>query len=69
MASLEKLMGREDRVYYPGHGPEVERPQRLVRGLLGHRKQREGQIVRLLAEVPSLLGAMDCLEAPIATRS
>lgn len=58
MASLEKLMGREDRVYYPGHGPEVERPQRLVRGLLGHRKQREGQIVRLLAEVPRDVPAM-----------
>ena len=58
MASLEKLMGREDHVYYPGHGPEVERPQRLVRGLLGHRKQREGQIVRLLAEVPRDVPAM-----------
>lgn len=58
MASLEKLMGREDRVYYPGHGPEVERPQRLVRGLLGHRKQREGQIVRLLADAPRDVPAM-----------
>jgi glyoxylase-like metal-dependent hydrolase (beta-lactamase superfamily II) len=58
MASLEKLMGRDDRVYYPGHGPEVERPQRLVRGLLGHRKQREGQIVRLLADGPRSVSAM-----------
>lgn len=48
MASLEKLIGRDDRIYYPGHGEAVERPQRLVRGLLGHRKQREGQIMRLL---------------------
>jgi hypothetical protein len=30
-------------------GEAIERPQRLVRGLLGHRKQREGQIRRLLA--------------------
>lgn len=50
MASLEKLLGREDRVFYPGHGLEIERPQRLVRGLLGHRRQREGQILRLLEE-------------------
>ena len=50
MASLEKLLGRGDRIYYPGHGLEIERPQRLVRGLLGHRKQREGQILRLLGE-------------------
>lgn len=50
MASLEKLLGRDDRVYYPGHGEAVEAPQRLVRGMLGHRKQREGQILRLLRE-------------------
>ena len=49
MASLEKLMPRDDRVFYPGHGDAIERPQRLVRGMLGHRKQREGQILRLVA--------------------
>lgn len=49
MTSLEKLLGRDDRVFYPGHGPEIERPQRIVRGMLGHRRQREGQILRLLA--------------------
>jgi glyoxylase-like metal-dependent hydrolase (beta-lactamase superfamily II) len=62
MASLEKLLGREDRVFYPGHGVEIERPQRLVRGLLGHRKQREGQILRLLEEaarpIPKLVEKM-----------
>ncbi|SFP46562.1 MBL fold metallo-hydrolase [Sphingomonas rubra] len=50
MASLEKLLAREDRVYYPGHGEPVDNPRRLVRGMLGHRKQREGQILRLLRE-------------------
>jgi glyoxylase-like metal-dependent hydrolase (beta-lactamase superfamily II) len=50
MASLDKLLGRDDRIYYPGHGEAVEQPQRLVRGMLGHRKQREGQILRLLRE-------------------
>lgn len=54
MASLEKLMGRDDRVYYPGHGEAVENPQRLVRGMLGHRKQREGQILRQLAAEPAV---------------
>lgn len=52
MASLEKLLGRDDRVYYPGHGEPVDNPRRLVRGMLGHRKQREGQILRLLREAP-----------------
>ena len=52
MASLDKLLGRGDRVYYPGHGNEIDRPRRLVRGMLGHRRQREGQILRLAARAP-----------------
>lgn len=58
MASLEKLMERDDRVYYPGHGEAVDNPQRLVRGMLGHRKQREGQILRLLAGEAQSIAAM-----------
>lgn len=62
MASLDKLMKRDDRVYYPGHGEAVERPKRLVRGLIGHRKQREGQILRLLeggtGAIPAMVGKM-----------
>lgn len=50
MASLDRLMARNDRVYYPAHGDPVDNPQRFVRGLAGHRKQREGQILRLLGE-------------------
>ena len=52
MASLEKLLGREDRVYYPGHGQQVDDPRRWVRGMLGHRRQRERQIMRLLTGEP-----------------
>jgi len=49
MASLERLMAREqDSIYYAAHGDPIERPHRFVRGLIGHRKQREGQILRLL---------------------
>ncbi|MEO5867137.1 MAG: MBL fold metallo-hydrolase, partial [Sphingomonas sp.] len=62
MTSLDKLMQRDDRIYYPAHGDPVEKPRRLVRGLLGHRKQREGQILRLLAagasDVPAMVGKM-----------
>lgn len=50
MASLGKLHARADRIYYPAHGPAVERPKQLVRGLIGHRRQRERQILRLLSE-------------------
>jgi glyoxylase-like metal-dependent hydrolase (beta-lactamase superfamily II) len=62
MRSLNKLMMRDDRVYYPGHGEAIDNPQRWVRGLLGHRKQREGQILRLLgsgaAAVPAMVARM-----------
>ncbi|HEX7857090.1 MAG TPA: MBL fold metallo-hydrolase [Sphingobium sp.] len=48
LLSLQKLMEREDTVYYPAHGEAVERPRRLVRGMIGHRRMREGQILRFL---------------------
>ena len=50
MGSLLKLYDRQDRVYYPAHGPQVDKPQQLVRGMMGHRRQRERQILRLLGE-------------------
>lgn len=46
MASLEKLHGRDDRVYYPAHGPQVDKPRQLVRGMIGHRRMRENQILK-----------------------
>jgi glyoxylase-like metal-dependent hydrolase (beta-lactamase superfamily II) len=52
MRSLEKLRSREDRIYYPAHGPAVTNPQQYVRHLLGHRMQREKQILKLVAEKP-----------------
>jgi glyoxylase-like metal-dependent hydrolase (beta-lactamase superfamily II) len=58
MASLDKLMARDDIIYYPAHGAPVENPQRFVRGLAGHRKQREGQILRLLREDARPIPAM-----------
>ena len=50
MASLDRLRQRADRVYYPAHGPAVTNPQQYVRGLMGHRMQREKQILRLVSE-------------------
>jgi glyoxylase-like metal-dependent hydrolase (beta-lactamase superfamily II) len=52
MQSLDKLRQREDRAYYPAHGPPVTNPQQYVRHLLGHRMQREKQILRLVSERP-----------------
>ncbi len=58
MASLQKLYDREDRIYYPAHGPAVEKPRQLVRGMIGHRRQREAQILRELAKGPRAIPDM-----------
>ncbi|AMK22203.1 putative hydrolase/glyoxylase [Sphingobium sp. TKS] len=63
MASMQRLLERDDAIYYPAHGEPVESPQRLVRGMMGHRKQREGQILRFLerngaSEIPAMVMEM-----------
>ncbi|MBD2842760.1 MBL fold metallo-hydrolase [Erythrobacter rubeus] len=50
MASLEKLQAREDTVYHSAHGAAITKPKQLVRGMIGHRRQRENQILRLMGE-------------------
>ena len=55
LESLDKLYSREDRVYYPAHGAPVEKPQQLVRSMLGQRRQRERQILKVLADGPRSL--------------
>jgi glyoxylase-like metal-dependent hydrolase (beta-lactamase superfamily II) len=50
MRSLDKLRRRDDRVYYPAHGQPVDNPQQYVRHLVGHRMQREKQILSLVKE-------------------
>ena len=49
MASLEKLRQRDDAIYWPGHGGPVLEPQRYVRALANHRRQRERAILARLA--------------------
>ena len=58
MASLRKLLDRDDAIYHPTHGEPVTEPQRFVRGLITHRKQRENQILRLLGEGTDAIPAM-----------
>ena len=62
MRSLALLVERRDSIYYPAHGPAVQNPQRLARGMMGHRKQREAQILRLLKRginaIPDMVSEM-----------
>ena len=52
MQSLEVLRQRGDRIFYPAHGPAVTKPAQLVRGMVGHRMQRERQILKLIGQQP-----------------
>ena len=52
MRSLDKLRQRPERIYFPAHGKPVTNPQQYVRHLIGHRMQREKQILRLVGEQP-----------------
>ena len=53
LASLEALGRRRETVYWPGHGGPVRDPQRYVRGLIHHRRQRETAILARLADGPA----------------
>jgi len=56
--SLKRLLERPDKRYYPTHGAPVEEPQRFVRGLIAHRRQRETQILQHLAAGPKSISPM-----------
>jgi glyoxylase-like metal-dependent hydrolase (beta-lactamase superfamily II) len=58
MASLEKLRGRAESVYWPGHGGPVVEPQRYLRALVHHRRQREASILAALGEGPQTIPAL-----------
>ncbi|MGL4322840.1 MAG: MBL fold metallo-hydrolase [Beijerinckiaceae bacterium] len=49
MRSLDRLRARAETLYWPGHGGPVREPQRFVRGLAAHRRQRETAILKRLA--------------------
>lgn len=48
--SLNKLLTRDDRIYYPTHGGPIENPKPYVRDLIKHRHDRESQIIEAIAK-------------------
>jgi glyoxylase-like metal-dependent hydrolase (beta-lactamase superfamily II) len=58
MASLALLHARDDRMFYPAHGPAVHNTRQLVRGMIGHRRQRERQILKLLGQRPQAIAEL-----------
>jgi glyoxylase-like metal-dependent hydrolase (beta-lactamase superfamily II) len=62
MNSLDVLLGRDDDVYWPTHGPCIEETKTHVRAFIEHRQERERQIltcvkdgVRLIKEMVPLM--------------
>ena len=64
MASLDKLRQRGDRILYPAHGPAVTNPSQYLRHLIGHRMQREKQILRIVGEGPRAVPDIVALAYP-----
>lgn len=62
LASLRRLLDRDDAAYWPTHGPPIENPRPFVRAFLGHRRARERQIVACLESgittVPGMVARM-----------
>jgi len=48
LASLEKLLERDDSVYWPTHGAAIENPKPFVHAYIAHRRQRETAIIQCL---------------------
>ena len=53
MASLERLAGRDDRLYLPGHGHPVRKPAAMLEWQIAHRRQRFEQILDALKDGPA----------------
>ena len=45
MASLDRMLQRDDRLFFPGHGGPVHEPAAFMRGLRTHRRMRERAVL------------------------
>ena len=77
MASLQLLLERDDKVYWPTHGPCIEEPKPLVEAFMAHRRERERQILdcidggvcRIEEMVPRMYADLPEFMHPAAARS
>ena len=58
MASLDRLIERDDRLLLPGHGGPVSAPRTFMRGLKAHRKMRERAVLERIRNGDRTIGAM-----------
>lgn len=58
MASLDRLLERNDRLYLPGHGGPVTEPPAFVRALRTHRRLRERSVLERIRKGDRLIADM-----------
>jgi glyoxylase-like metal-dependent hydrolase (beta-lactamase superfamily II) len=58
MASLQKLLARDDRILYPTHGSPIREPRPFIAEYLAHRKAREAQVMACLSQGIGIIAAM-----------
>jgi glyoxylase-like metal-dependent hydrolase (beta-lactamase superfamily II) len=62
MASLDKLTRREEKLYFPGHGPAIPDAKRWANYYILHRRAREASILHRLGkgatDIPSIVRAI-----------
>ncbi len=62
MASLKKLLARDDRILYPTHGSPIRDPRPFVQAYIDHRLEREAQILACIRDgvstIPDMVARM-----------
>lgn len=58
LASCQRLLLRDDRIYYSAHGAPIEAPAARLAWLIAHRKTRESHILAELATGPATIRAL-----------
>jgi glyoxylase-like metal-dependent hydrolase (beta-lactamase superfamily II) len=62
LRALDKLLVRDDAIYWPTHGPAITDPKAHVRAFIAHRRERSDAILQRLAAgdatIPALVAAI-----------
>lgn len=58
MNSLDLLLQRDDKFYWPAHGPGIQDTKNHVKSFIAHRQEREQQILDELAKGPNAISGM-----------
>ena len=77
MQTLDRLLARDDNIYYPTHGAPIASPHNYVQALYDHRLEREQQVIECVASglysvkamLPVVYSELDPEMYPAAARS